>query len=481
VYALLLPGERVYIGRATDFVRRFAQHRQNHEAIEGFAYVPAPTSRIAAIEREAIAYAERLGLQLANVALVKDVRGDTDLDTLITREAQDRWVRDPFGVNLEEGRREGRVRLPEAQVARYRVRYEQLLEEPYGQDAVRLLSLYLAGAVPFPRTTEYSFWAVSCLPTTRVTQGRRVVVVNAGVIELFTLIHPFRPVDFELEGFVNVDSAVWSDEFGRFRSFELRHPGAYAQEGPLYRYASDVVQLHAFTTGDLHDLLSDVRVQRAAGAFALRIMRQRATIFTKFHAKLLADDALKLMVELQEKHASPDTRDPESILRSLVPSRYWSSAIEALASSIEVAHAAHPDRWGVRLSDAGVMLEVGPHEVFHIGTWAQPVQLVFDRESAPPEVRTLRDVYFTEERDWAGNPGASGFHRSTPGSEACRVPFARLRRTYKLLRPAHETIAMRAGKKRCNLVTQKTHSAALVEYVSRQVGRRLPQPDYMNH
>ena len=475
VYALLLPGDRVYIGKAIDLVRRFAQHRLAHEVIDGYTFLRAPALEMDATERACIAAAERLGLWLANVALVKDVAGETDLDMVVAQAVQDRWVRDPFAVNLEEDPVTERIELPPAQVDRYRRHFERLRERSYGAEAIRLLATYLMGAVPFPRTTEYSFWSVSCLPSTRVPSGQRIVVVNAGVIELFVLSSESDPASKELFGFVNVDADVWLDEFGSEKAFERRHPDVVGYDA-TYRYAADIVQLHADRPEDMAGLLCDARVQRAAGALALRIMRQRATIFTKFHAKLLAEAAIEAMGDEQAAHVNPARWDPNAVLDALVPHRYRQAVLRTLADSIEAAHRAHPERWSLRMSDAGITLKVGAHEVLQVGTWVPPVQLMIDRSAVPAEVRAERGAHFTEDRSRAGNPRSLGFYTGLPGSEACRLPFAQVGRAFGLLRSAHEMLVAKAAQDVPHPAVRRMHARTMVEFIARGVGRALPQP-----
>jgi hypothetical protein len=85
---------------------------------------------------------------------------------------------------------------------------------------VHLLTAYLGGAVPLPRTTEYSFWSVSCLPSTGGSAWPRLVCVNAGVMELFVL--GGKAEATSLWGYVNVALDVLESRVGAGRPTHWR-------------------------------------------------------------------------------------------------------------------------------------------------------------------------------------------------------------------------------------------------------------------
>jgi hypothetical protein len=68
---------------------------------------------------------------------------------------------------------------------KYTARFEKLLQRPQAQDALDILRRYGATCIPIPRTTERTYWSVSCLPS---TSDKPLVRVNASWMELFTLL-----------------------------------------------------------------------------------------------------------------------------------------------------------------------------------------------------------------------------------------------------------------------------------------------------
>ena len=343
IYALVLSDDRVYIGKALDVVRRFAQHRAVHEAIEAIAFKAVKRDDIDLHERTLIAEAEAAGLHLTNIDHMTTLVGERDLDARVSREDQGRWLRDPRGVNREEAERAPLKMLPPGQAARFAARYVDLRARRNGFATVELLATYLGGSIPFPRTTEYSFWSVSCLPSTQAGDGPRLVVVNAGVMELFVLHGDPGPESKHIWGFVNVDLNSWVREFGRLRDFEQAFDDVKVVEASYRAAGSDVLQLHTFDAAMMRALLRDERVQRVAGDLALRLMRKRATIYKRYHCKPLADAAL--IVAAANEGLKTSVRDPGSVerLRALVPKKYWRVVVDAGGDSVARVHRTNPD------------------------------------------------------------------------------------------------------------------------------------------
>ncbi len=293
VYALLLPDDRIYVGQASEVVRRFAQHRRALGPIEAVSFMPVPAMALDARERAGIRAVEAAGLRIANVVHVSDVQGERDLDVLVSPDLQERWLRDPLRVNAEERSRVALVELPPVQRDRFAERFRRLEAHPHGRVAVHLLATYLGGAVPRPRTTEYAFWSVSCLPATGGTAWPRLVCVNAGMMELFVV--GGRADATPIWGYVIVALDVLESMLGGQRGFRRRHRSVEIEASTYRDAGAHQARLRFASEQDAAHLLFDPDVQRAAGALALRVMRKRATIYGKFHCKPLADRALQLV------------------------------------------------------------------------------------------------------------------------------------------------------------------------------------------
>jgi len=177
--------------------------------------------------------------------------------------------------------------------------------------------------------------------------------------------------------------------------------------------------------------------------------------------------------------SSRQLADPKEVCRRLVLRQYWKDVMEALGASIELAHQHRPDRWGLRLATDNIMLKVGSHEVLQIGDWDLPFHLIVDKGTVPAQLREHSELWFSEDRDSEGTPGAVGIYRSNPGSEACNMPFEMVRYAYQELFSSHAEIVSRAAKRPRHPSTRATHSTELVQFVAEELGRTLPQPMYL--
>jgi len=94
-------------------------------------------------------------------------------------------------------------------------------------------------------------------------------------------------------GFVNVARSVMRQECGAAQRIRLGGIDVEVDDTRPYRSAgSNQVRLSVTSLDDLIGLLEQPTVREAASLLALRVMRSRATIYSKFHCPNLADHAL---------------------------------------------------------------------------------------------------------------------------------------------------------------------------------------------
>jgi len=301
IYALALPDARYYIGQATDVVRRFAQHVKAHQEITAFTFIAVPKTKLDEREKELIFAAERTALTLINVVHVSDVEGQTDLDVLLSPQKLTAWLDDPVAQN-ENDFVANPVVLSPGHVARFAKHFERFKKHTLYWPASLLLYLYLESAVPYPRTTEYSFWSVSCMPSTNQSKAPRLLCVNMSVMEVFVLGYHKDP-RFEgfAWGFVNVASDVLFDAYGSEQKFKEAHPDIDVRQAGYRDAGQHCVGLTAYVQDDLLRLLDDEAVAKAAATLCVRLMRKRATIYSKFHCPQLVDHALGLRALPQDE------------------------------------------------------------------------------------------------------------------------------------------------------------------------------------
>lgn len=192
------------------------------------------------------------------------------------------------------------------------------------------------------------------------------------------------------------------------------------------------------------------------------------------------------VIEALQRHGELPTRpteqerDPEPVLRRLIPEEAWSDAMEVLATSIGLVHSESPATWGIGLSSRDIVLAIGPHAVVQIRLAEVPIKLIFASEAAPEVIEEVGEVWFSEDRDRYGDEGAVGYYPSGPGSEACWTVFEDLRNAYAALLPAHSAIIAQASRGTMDPDIPHMHSARLVDFISQEVGRSLPQPVYLD-
>lgn len=293
IYLLALPENKFYIGQAVDVVRRFSQHLKNYNQIDGLTFLTSPKSKLDLRERDLIHKAEQAGLTLLNVIHVSSVVGETDLDVLLGEDVLDRWVENPEEENLNDNDTMP-ITLSFAHNERASLKLNQLEAHPMFEAALIQLFGFLDTAIPYPRVSEYSFWAVSAMPGTNRNSLPRMLCVNASIMEVFCVGYYLEDDCTDLTwSLMNVASDVFYEGFGNLEAFELEHPDVSVNTAPSYRDGGRlVIQLVAYTQNCMINLLLDQRVTKAAAMLCLRLMRKRPTIFSKFHCPQLASAAL---------------------------------------------------------------------------------------------------------------------------------------------------------------------------------------------
>lgn len=289
IYLLEFPGDRYYIGQAKDVVRRFAQHRQRHPEIIGFAFLQTRVSLLDGRERDLIQRAESLGIVILNTVHVSQVIGDTDLDNVLSPDQQVAWLSAPAAFNHDDG--SARIVLPTAHVERSMAKYREFQRQPLYQAASELLADYVTNCIPLPRQTEYSFWVASCLPSTNASTWPRLICVSAATMELFCVGH-HKGNPREAWGFLVVALDKLPSTRKGAGALMKRHPDVEFVHSSYRDAGEQQLRLWTEDTKSLAALLRDETVRQAAAAFALRVMRKRPTIYSKFHCKQLADAAV---------------------------------------------------------------------------------------------------------------------------------------------------------------------------------------------
>lgn len=286
IYLLEFPDSVFYIGQAIDVVRRFNQHRKSHNDITGFSFTQIPKKELDAKEKYMIFKAENLGFRLSNSVHATNITGETDFDFVVNKEEQERWSENPKSVNQSD--KPSIIELPDSQIIRYRKNYKKFSDHPKSNEVITILKKFVTSCIPFPRRTEYSFWAISCMPGTNFSTWPRLVAVNMSVMEIFVIGFLKESID-ELWGFVNIASDELLNHWGSINKFKKEFPFTDIFETDYRDAGQHQISLETRGLKNLQKLLDEKSIQMASACLNLRLMRKRATIYSKYHCKDLSD------------------------------------------------------------------------------------------------------------------------------------------------------------------------------------------------
>lgn len=287
IYLLKFTGERYYIGQALDVVRRFGQHRKNYDDIIGISFIPTPKKSLNEVEINLIKEAERLSIKLLNTVHATNIIGDTDLDLVISPESQTKWLESPAEWNLAVSNRNG-IELPPHQVDRFANQFSKFSKNANYDDSLQLLRAYVLNCIPEPKVSEYSFWVVSCLPSTNKSTWPRLFCVSAGVMETFVVgYHKDSPE--KVWGLLTVASDIFLEKYKTQKAILEHFPNTQIIERNYRDPGQHQITISISDLSGLKSLLENETVKLAAAALVLRVMRKRGTIYSKFHCKQLSD------------------------------------------------------------------------------------------------------------------------------------------------------------------------------------------------
>jgi hypothetical protein len=172
----------------------------------------------------------------------------------------------------------------------------------------------------------------------------------------------------------------------------------------------------------------------------------------------------------------PDRINPDSaaeVFKCLVPKeKDRQVCLEFFANSIGIAHALHPERWGVTLKTDLVRLNVGNIEVISLVPEILHCMLDLDTISEELGKNELLDFDVSEH-----DPEA-GFYKSVPKSVACYMLIKDAKRAIPLIEDSHRILVENAAQTRRHAMTKRAHSPGVIDYLSACLSRKVPQPEY---
>lgn len=292
VYILHFSNGQYYVGLAIDVVNRYAQHRLNHLDIEYVSFKEAAKSKLPQLERETIFKLENLKKSLRNINIVSVVSGDTDLDLIVSVGEQKNWLTDELQLETLQAKRFDYSELRK----KYVTKFQKLLPHPLIEEIKDNLKAYVLAAIPYPLRTEYSFWSVSCLPS---TNGNDLVRINIFWQETLVFSEYKLEKDIQADNLkVGIDVMIWvaksilakkwteqtlHKKFKTLQYVDLKHESGGQDQ-----------QCLAIESVEFCDFLFTEGILDAAKEFNLRLMRKGGCMWGRYHCFDLADVALDI-------------------------------------------------------------------------------------------------------------------------------------------------------------------------------------------
>lgn len=276
IYVLHFKNGQFYVGLATDFVRRYNQHKKNHLDIERVSFKKIMKEKLSEEEKLIVQTLQSNGFSLRNIQLVSIVEGETDFDLLMSVEQQEEFI-----SNLTFSNMEGNKFEIEEQRIKYTNNFLILSKLPYFEKFIQAIKAYVQIGIPIPKKSEYSFWCVS-VPSSSSKLSR----ININWQEVSTYV--FEKDDFYVTFHMAYSPLV--AEFGE----EL--DGLFEQFEDLEIMVNDKDEVHSYEPGGqdqisfaipssiFHNFIAINAVQKAIKTFNLRLMRKGATIYNRYHS-----------------------------------------------------------------------------------------------------------------------------------------------------------------------------------------------------
>jgi len=281
IYLFSLPDDLFYIGQSLDVVKRFVQHKKNHPIIHSFSFLPTYRCDLDKVEQEKISEAQKKGILLANKEYVQDIIGETDFDLLVSKYEQDAWLDQKNYDNKDS------IRIDDIlHRKRFIPEFNRFLNNPMHEEVIHLFKKYVSRCVPYPKRTEFSFWSVSCCPTTNQNTFPRLVCVNMNMMETFVIGYEKENIN-DFWAFINVSKSEF--EKCRKKIVNRFNPDIFLNRRNYKCAAGDSLTIHA-SLNTMDHLLEKKEILEASRILNLRLMRKGATVlYSRYHCFQLAD------------------------------------------------------------------------------------------------------------------------------------------------------------------------------------------------
>lgn len=316
IYVLRFADGQQYVGQAVNVVGRFAQHRRHWDDIVAIDFARVPRRALDEAEVDVIRRREGGGASLRNIHHATHVLGDRDIDLHVTPDDQYAWLNgDDVPDDVDD-----RVDDPEQRSAGIDA-FQRLKAEPEFANVTAMCADYVAVAIPRPRETERTFWALSAAPATnRRRDQRRFAAVTVNSMEVFVLaLVQQDQSQWILDGFAVLSPSTFAaytdvDELGPVTAPEL----VFDWDRQYHAAGQDQVRVRFQGTEGFQAMRHLPGFAEASREIVLRLMRKGPTVHWRAHNFPFADEVFRLLDEPEglahggrttrpEPHRSPHT------------------------------------------------------------------------------------------------------------------------------------------------------------------------------
>lgn len=296
LYMFECANHEVYVGiSGANVASRLRAHLKNFDAFDPreFRFQEFDGSRTEYRQREreliwSSVWAEFTSLNREHGS---GIVGASAFDEVISVPRQERWLGNSGSVNSKE--RSPICERTSSQFARAQPQFQRFTARSDAEKVIGAIATYLALCVPFPRSTETTHWALTCLSSVRL-QGnwKRIATLSMAYVE--TLWISESPDGAEMEVCIGTDLRElpkWNTE-ARLRKNGATMCGIGHQSGGIY----EEVLLFNSPEKLAAALEASAEIRAAAARFALDRMRKSAVSgrYAEAHNHVFAERALKL-------------------------------------------------------------------------------------------------------------------------------------------------------------------------------------------
>lgn len=292
VYVLVLSDGPCYIGKATDVVRRFSQHRRTFkDRLVGFSFLQLPRKQLDDVEQRLIKFAGSIGLPLEQVDWTTIPVRASDLLEIVDEEEFEAWRHDPRRHLAQD---QWPIFAPETgRRSRDLQSFRQLSKMQAGEEAIDVCAEFVQQCIPVPRRTAPDYWNVACLPSTNRSTSPRFLCVSAHVMETLVLGYSKHSPN-ETWGFLVCARSPLERTYGSLPKASRALCVTEVGERMYKSAGHDQCQLFVDSLSGIRRLLAAAPVREASQLLMQRVMQKGVNRYARFHCSALADRVLTI-------------------------------------------------------------------------------------------------------------------------------------------------------------------------------------------